>query len=157
KEVGDAQAMLKSRLKAEVKAAASSTSLALTLEHKKVLAAVEGYVKKLQGALDKQTDVIGFAVAINGKVNNADVYANADLFRKLWPKLLRCSSIEAVAQKKDKLKIEPTRPAAVTAFLAEAAKGARSEKKTVRDQREVQLDAKGNVLFETRARTGAVL
>jgi hypothetical protein len=157
KGVGDAQGMLKDKLKAEVQSKASSTSLALTLEHKKVLEAVEAYVKKLDGALDKQTDVIGYAVAINGKVNNADVYANAALFRKLWPKLLRCSAIEAVSEKKDKQKIEPVKAKAVTAFLADAAKGKKTEKKLVREQLEVQRDAKGNVLFETRAKNGAVL
>ena len=77
KGVRGAQKMLKDNLKAEVQSAASPTSLQLTLEHKKLLEATQVYVKKLKGSLDKQTDVIGFAVAINGKVNNADVYASA--------------------------------------------------------------------------------
>ena len=88
--VGETQKKLKDNLKAEVKAAASSTSLQLTLEHKKLVEAVQTHIKKLQGSLDRQTDVIGYAVAINGKVNNADVYASPDL-PKARPKLLCCS------------------------------------------------------------------
>jgi hypothetical protein len=155
--VSKAQMQLEGNLKTKVKAAASESSLGLTLEHKKLLEAVETYSKKLQGSLDKQTDVIGFAVAINGKVNNADVYANAELFRKLWPKLLKCSAVEAIAEKKDKLKVEPVKPEAVTTFLAEAAKGKKTEKKLIQELVEVQCDAKNNILFTTRTKEGAIL
>jgi hypothetical protein len=155
--VGKAQDQLKQTLKAEAKAAASPTSLQLTLEHKKLLEAVQVHIKKLQGSLDKQTDVIGYAVAINGKVNNADVYANAELFRKLWPKLLCCSAVEAVAEKKEKLEIKPVKPEAVTAFLADAAKGKKSETKLVGDSKELQCDSEKCVLFVTQAAKGAVV
>jgi hypothetical protein len=42
--------------------------------------------------------VIGYAFAINGKVNSADLYGSKALFRKLWPKLLKANAIEAVAE-----------------------------------------------------------
>src|SRR5262245_9122565 len=155
--VKDAQEKLGGNVKANVTAKASASSLALTLEHKKVLEAVDTYVKKLQGSLDRQADVVGYAVAINGKVNNADVYASSDLFRKLWPKLLKNSAIEAVAEKKEKLKFDTPRPEAVTAFLADAARGKRSEKTTVGALKEVQCESEKNFLFETRASAGAVL
>jgi hypothetical protein len=35
--------------------------------NKKLVEAVQTHIKKLQGSLDRQTDVIGYAVAINGK------------------------------------------------------------------------------------------
>jgi hypothetical protein len=85
-EVASAQAGLGKNLEANVMDGKSRTSLQLTLEHKKVVEAVDGYVKGLEPSLEKQTDVIGYAVAINGKVINADVYASAGQFRKLWPK-----------------------------------------------------------------------
>lgn len=151
KGVGDAQKMLKDNLKAEVQNPASRTSLQLTLENKKLIEAVQAGVKKLQGRLDSQTDVIGYAVALNGKVNNADVYASAALFRKLWPKLLTCTIVEAVAEKKEKLAAAPVKPEAVTAFLASAARGKKTEKKLVGELREVQCETDKNVLFETRA------
>jgi hypothetical protein len=155
--VGETQKKLKDNLKAEVKAAASQSSLQLTLEHKKLVEAVQAHIKKLQGNLDKQTDVIGYAVAINGKVNNADVYANGDLFRKLWPKLLCCSAAEAVAEKKDKLKIEPVKPEAVTTFLVEAAKGKKTETKLAAGAKELQCTSDKCVLFVTEAEKGKVV
>ncbi len=155
--VGEAQKKLMDNLKAEVRAAASKSSLQLTLENKKVLEAMKVHMKKLQGSLDKQTDIIGYAVAINGKVNNADVYANADLFRKLWPKLLCCSAIEAVAEKKEKLKIEPIKPEAVTAFLADATKGKKSEKQLGKEYKEYTCTSDKCVLFETHTGKGTVV
>jgi hypothetical protein len=155
-EVGNTQKKLKDNLKAEVRSGASATSLQLTLEHKKLVEAVRVHVKKLQGSLDKQTDVIGCAVAINGKVNNADVYASAGLFRKLWPKLLSSSAIEAVAEKKEKLTFGAVKPEAVTAFLADAARGKKSEK-LVGGLKEYQCDSARCVSFETQGKGGAFL
>jgi hypothetical protein len=157
KEVGETQKKLTDNLKGEVKAGASPTSLQLTLEHKKLLEAVKAHIKKLEGSLDKQTDIIGYAVAINGKVNNADVYGNADLFRKLWPKLLCCSAAEAVAEQKEKLKFDPAKPEAVTTFLAEAAKGKKTEKKLAAELKEYTCTSDKCVLFVTEAKKGAVV
>jgi hypothetical protein len=158
KGVAKAQKELSMKVGSEVRAAASASSLQLTLENKKLLEALDAYVKKLQGSLDKQTDVVGYAVVINGKVNNADVYANADLFRKLWPKLLKASAVEAVTEKSDKT-FTSAGAGAVKAFLADPEKGKRTQKATTKRFVEVQQETAKNVLFETRdeAGKGAVL
>jgi hypothetical protein len=145
-----AQKKLMDNLKADVRGKASATSLQLTLENKKLLETVKGYVAKLEKSLDKQSDVVGYAVAINGKVNNADVYANADLFRKLWPKLLTCTAIEAVAEQKPGAKTAPVTTTAVQTFLADVRKGKLSEKKVHKDIRELKKETDKNVLFETQ-------
>jgi hypothetical protein len=152
--VARVQTELNKNLKTEVQGKASPTSLQLTLEHKKVTEAIDTFVKKLEATPAKETDVIGYAVAINGKVNNADVYANADLFKKLWPKLLRASAIEAVVNQKEGAKIAPVKVEDVQAFLAEAEKGKRTEKKLARELAEVQVEGKDNVLFETKTEGG---
>jgi hypothetical protein len=156
--VSKAQMDLKKNVKAEVQAAESKSSLQLTLEHKKVVEAVEAYVKKLAGSPEGKNDVIGYAVVINGKVNNADVYGNAALFKKLWPKLLKASAVEAVAAKNDK-KFEPATTDAVRAFLAEAEKGKKSEKAVNDRLRQLQQESARNFLFETadKDRQGAYL
>jgi hypothetical protein len=148
--VARAQMQLEANLKADVKSKASETSYQLTLENKKLLDAVGTYVKKLDNTLADQKDVIGFAVAINGQVNNADVYANADLFRKLWPKLLQASAIEAVAEKKEGAKVAAVKPENVKVFLAEVGTGKLSEKALNKKLREVQQETEKNILFETR-------
>jgi hypothetical protein len=78
--------------------AASPTSLQLTLENKKLAKAVEGYLKKLAPVLEGKNDVIGCAVAVNGAVESADVYASHDLFLKVWPTLLKGSAVEALVE-----------------------------------------------------------
>jgi hypothetical protein len=146
--VAKAQADLKDKVKAEVKGGASPTSLQLTLEHKKVIEAIDAYVKKLQASPEGKKDVIGYAVCINGKVNNADVYACNSLFLKLWPKLLKASAVEAVAEKSDK-KFEAATAAGVQAFLADAEKGKREEKKINDRLLQVERETPNACLFVT--------
>ena len=98
KEVAVAQDKLSSNTGADVKSAASPTSFQLALENKSVQANADTYVNALDNLLDSRTDVIGYVFAINGKINSADVYASSALFKKLWPKLLKASAIEAVAE-----------------------------------------------------------
>jgi len=97
--VSEAQDKLSAKLGAPVRERRSETSLQLTLENEKVDERVERYVRELAAIIDgADGNVIGYAFAINGKVNSADVYASSDLFRKLWLKLLKANAVEAVAE-----------------------------------------------------------
>jgi hypothetical protein len=149
KRVEMAQKQLSDNLKTEVKDAKSASSLQLSLENKKVLENIDSYTKKLSTSLDDQKDVIGFAFAINGQVNSADVYASGALFKKLWPKLLKASAIEAVAE----LKPDKTFPAVTTdqvkTFMADAAKGKKSEKEVTKRLNQILNDGDTSCLFET--------
>ena len=58
----------------------------------------DGYIKKLSGIIDGKSDVIGYAFAVNGKISSSDVYGSNALFRQLWPKLLKASAVEAIAE-----------------------------------------------------------
>jgi len=58
--------------------------------------------------VDKEKDAIGYAVAINGKISNADIYGSGALFKKLWPGLLRSAVIEAAAQRGQASKKAPS-------------------------------------------------
>jgi hypothetical protein len=147
--VAKAQGALSRNVSAPVQAAQSQTSLQLTLEHKKVIEAIDAYVKTLQKAPEGKRDVIGYAVCINGKVNNADVYAANGLFLKLWPKLLKASAVEAVAEVKKDKKFDPPTAEAVLAFLADADKGKTSEKDINKRYRQVERETAKACLFET--------
>jgi hypothetical protein len=115
---------------------------------------VERYVKELSRAPEKDKDVIGYAAAINGKVENFDVYGSAALFAKLWPRLLRASAIESVAAlPKDKKQFEPATAAAVVKMLEEADKGKKKEEKVIDGRVHlVTRKSENNVFFETRDR-----
>ena len=100
----------------------SPTSFQLTLEDKKLLEEVDKYVKELSKAVEGKKDVIGYAVAINGRVEAADVFGSNALFLKLWPKLINGSATEALAEKQKDKKFDAPTSEAVKTFLADAVK-----------------------------------
>lgn len=150
KKVAMSQMALQRNLKADVKARASATSLQLTLEHKKLLEAVASHIKKLQASPDGKDDVIGYAAVINGQVSNADIYVTRDLFKKLWPKLLKASAVEAVAELQKDKKFKPATLDEVKAFLAAADKGKKAARDVNKRFRQVQQESPKCYLFETR-------
>jgi hypothetical protein len=97
-------------------APASPTSLQLTLENKKMRDAAQQYVNKLDKIVDGKDDVVGYAVAINGKVTSADVYGSPALFKKMWHKQLSAAATEAFV-KQGEGKASPTDASAQVAKL----------------------------------------
>jgi hypothetical protein len=97
-QVAQNQEKLAQKLAKPVAAIASPSSYELTLENKNVQNASEKLVKDLQSTSAKDKDIVGYAFAINGHLNSADVYASNELFKKLWPKMLNSSAVEAVAE-----------------------------------------------------------
>src|SRR6185436_3429512 len=55
---------------------------------------------------------------MNGKVQSAEIYASAGLFRKLWPKLLRSAAVEAISTEKPGDAVPVPSEADVRAMLA---------------------------------------
>ena len=106
-----------------VQAPLSQTSLQLSLEHQRVQGAVQDYLTKLAPSVEGKNDVIGYAAVVNGKIQSADVYASSAMFRKFWPKLIRASAVEAVAERQPGAVIIAPETEAVQAFLADAEKG----------------------------------
>jgi hypothetical protein len=152
KEVAAAQDKLSANVGGDVKSAASPTSFQLALENKSVQANADSYVKALGGLLDTRTDVVGYVFAINGKINSADMYASSALFKKLWPKLLQASAIEAVAELRRGEKFDAPKPAEVQGFLDDSSKGEEQEKDVSSRVQMVTRESKGTVFFETRDR-----
>ena len=111
----------------DVRAAASQSSLQLALENKKLEAMRAAYIGALKGAGDKDGDIIGYVVAVNGKLDSGDVYMSNALFRKMWPKMLAASATEAIGQRRG-AHGEPPSVTAVRAFMDAARSGRSSEK-----------------------------
>jgi len=130
----------------------SQTSLELSLENKSVQQAIDGYVKELQPLIDGKEDVIGYAFAINGKMNSADVYGSHALFNKLWPKLLNSAAVEALAELEKGKTFEAATAPQVAAMLADADKGQASEKDVTPRVHLVTKETKRNVAFECHDR-----
>ena len=153
RQVAAAQDRLSASLGAPVAASESASSLQLTLEHGKVKAGAEEYVRALS-ARGLGKDVVGCAFAVNGRLSSAEIYGSRALFRKLWPKLLKAAAVEAIAEQRNGPDAAAPRAADVKAWL-EGADGARAEEKDLSPRMKVLTrEAVHTVLFETRDREG---
>ncbi len=152
RQVAVAQDKLSANTGTRVNGAASPTSFQLALENTKVQASADTYVKALNGIVNGKPDVIGYVFAINGKINSADVYASSSLFKKLWPKLLQASAIEAVAELERGEKFAAPAAAAVQGFLDDSPKGTEKQKDVSSRVQMVTRESDENVFFETRDR-----
>ena len=91
------QADLARRLKAKVTRSDSPTSLALTLDDQHVQAAENAFVETLQPHGMEDTDVVGYVLAVDGRLSSAQIYASNGLFQKMWAEQLRAGAAEAIA------------------------------------------------------------
>jgi hypothetical protein len=152
KQVAVAQDKLSANTGTRVNGAASPTSFQLALENKEVQKTSDSYFKALAGIINGKSDVIGYVFAINGKINSADIYASNALFKKLWPKLLTSSAIEAVAELRRGEKYDAPKPADVQGFLDDSPKGTEKEKDVSSRVQMVTRESDGSVSFDTRDR-----
>ncbi|HKS16283.1 MAG TPA: DUF6569 family protein [Planctomycetota bacterium] len=103
----------------------TNTSLNETMDSEKSKKAVEPYRKWLDGILADKPDAVGVAFALNGKIEEVNLYPGHKLLAKLYPRLLGSYALCAILDKKsEKL---PT-CADVAAFMKEGQeKGKRTE------------------------------
>jgi hypothetical protein len=151
REVAAAQDKLSANVGGNVKNQASPTSLQLALENKEVQKTAENYIDALSGIVNSKPDVIGYVFAINGKINSADIYASSVLFKKLWPKLLKASAIEAIAELRRGEKFAAPPADAVRGFLDDS-RGTETEKDVSPRVQMMTRESSGSVFFETRDR-----
>ena len=150
--VAVAQDNLSKNVGATVNSVVSSSSLELAVENPKVKETTAAYINALSGLLQNKSDVIGYVFAINGQVNSADVYASRALFIKLWPKLLKASAVEAIAELEENAKPIAVEEEKVTAFLADSAAGKPAERDITQRVSLVTREADRSIFFETRDR-----
>lgn len=147
--VSEAQAKLSENTGVTVNSSVSGSSLQLSLENSRVKEMTADYVRKLSGIIDGKSDVIGYAFTINGKINSADVYGSNALFQKLWPKLLKASAVEAIAELQKDAKFEAVKPTSVEDFFTEAEDGKATEDNVAGRVKRVTRETDENIVFET--------
>lgn len=149
-----AQEKLADNLDASVNATRSRSSYELSVETPKVKQTTAQYVRALSGIVQGKSDVIGYVFAINGHVNSADVYASRSLFVKLWPKLLKASAVEAIAELNQKSAPEPVVAETVHSFLGESeGAGGGGTREVTRRVKLVTREDDKNIFFETQDRS----
>ncbi|MEO6050383.1 MAG: DUF6569 family protein [Pyrinomonadaceae bacterium] len=115
------------------------------------MATVDAYIKNLSGIINGKSDVIGYAMAINGKINSADVYVSNSLFKKVWIKMLKASATEAVSESKGVRLADPVRADTVKEMISDAEKAAsRTQSLGSGGTRLVTREDKDNVMTEAR-------
>ena len=149
-QVSEAQARLSKNLGGDVASGKSRSSLQLTLENRQVVATVDDYVRNLSGVIAGKSDVIGYAMAINGKINSADVYVSNALFKKLWPKMLKASATEAVSESRGVRLADPVKQNDIKAFIADSGKAAAKDQKLSAGATLRTREDKENVMYEAR-------
>jgi hypothetical protein len=154
-EVRKTQTKLSGGLKERVNAAASESSLQLALENEKLQASRADYIKALEGQGMSADDIVGYAFAVNGRINSADVYPSNALFRKMWPKLLAASVTEAIGETTDAPAAAPPAGTAVTEFLANAETGTHSGQDIAGLAEQDVRDADKSVFVGVRTKQGA--
>ena len=98
--------------------------------------------------------MVGYVVAINGKMSSANLYPSNGLFRKMWSKQLAATVTEAIGEKREAVASEAPKPAAATEFLAEAERGAKQERAVAAGARIETRDAAGALYNEARQADG---
>ncbi len=149
-QVSEAQSRLARNVGGSVADGRSSSSLQLSLENKKVAANVDEYVRALASIINGQPDVIGYAFSVNGQINSADVYVSNTLFKKLWPKMLKATATEAVAEARGVRLAEPAKPDAVRSFINESDRAKAKEQSLRAGAKLVTREDKDNVMYEAR-------
>jgi hypothetical protein len=113
----------------------------LQADRKQLIAALIGDVEKAKTAT-------GMAVAINGQIVSADVYASASLFRKLSRKLLDSYATEAVLARKAETTATPPSKETAAAFLSSASDGASKVESVGGSMHQRTVEGSATVLYE---------
>ena len=154
--VASTQRKLSQGLGAAVASPQSTSSLQLSLENEKLKEARAAYIKALQPGGEKDADVVGYVVAINGRMSAANLYPSNALFRKMWEKQLAAVVTEAIGEKAGPAPAAtPAPPApAVKDFLAEAEKGKSYERALAAGMSQEVRDADKSLYNEARGTDG---
>ena len=153
--VANTQRKLSSGLKASVASPRSTSSLQLSLENEKLREARAAYLSALRPTGEKDADIVGYVVAINGQMRAANVYPSNTLFRKMWEKQLAAAVTESIG---DKAAATPATaapaPPKAGEFLANAEKGKTYERALAAGMHQETRDADSALYNEARGADG---
>ena len=133
-------------------------------ENKTLSANRDAYATALLPQVRKHTNAIGLAIAINGHVTSADVYASPALFQRLSAKLLNSYALEALLARDASQQVTAPTKQQVIAFLSKPA-AARVATETVgtsmqratRETEEAVMYEYGHLNSPTSAKAGLVV
>jgi hypothetical protein len=154
-EVRSTQNKLTEELNTSVAAPQSASSLQLSLENAKLKEARDAFLGSLRAFGEKDGDIVGYVVAINGRMRTANVYPSNGLFRKMWEKQLASAVTAAILDRRALPAAAPPAPPAVTEFLASAEKGKTYSRPLAAGMRLETRDADTSLFNEARGADGS--
>jgi hypothetical protein len=95
------------------------SSLNETLDAPKVKQLSDEFAQALGSALVANPNAVGVAIAVNGKIEEVNVYPNHRLLAKLFPRLLQSYALQATLQKDAATEAPEVTAEAVVAFMRE--------------------------------------
>jgi hypothetical protein len=131
----------------------TNSSVNEMLDAPQVQSISEEYANALGQALDRpeNRDAVGMAIVFNGQIEEANLYPNAALFRKLYPRLIRAYAVQAALLKDQAQAAEPVTNTAIVQFLQ--ARDAKSQKqKTLDTHNDVQVSELTDNRFQCTTR-----
>lgn len=155
-QVASTQDKLKMGLGGDVAAPQSATSLQLSLENQKLKEARAAYMDALRARGEKDSDILGFVVAINGQMAAASIYPSNGLFRKMWEKQLAASVTEAIGERAREGKPASAAPPAAqaAAFLKAMEQGKTQERPVLAGLSQETREAEAGLFNGTKRADG---
>ncbi len=111
----------------QLRVANTNSSLNETLDSPAVRILSDEFANALSGVLKDQEDVVGVAIAINGKIEEVNIYPNRGLLGKLYPRLLQSYALEATLQKDKARAARTLTPSEIAQFMVESEQKARQD------------------------------
>ncbi len=109
---------------------------------------LEPFIEKLKPAGETK-QIVGVAVAVNGKMLSVDIFESTPLFKKFWPKLLKSYALDAIAasSERQKKKLKSITPDDCIAFLKQVENSKAESVPAARGQKLVKRDTPGAISF----------
>jgi hypothetical protein len=112
-----------------------NSSLNETLDSPEVMKLSDDCAAALKGVLEEHPDAVGVAIAINGKIEEVNIYPNHKLLAKLYPRLLQSYAFQAAVDKDKSQEAKAVDCDGVVSFMKAAReKDARTDKLDERNQ-----------------------
>ena len=127
-------------------------SYVLTIEDPAIQKKVAEYTDALQRIPEGKDDVIGMAFAVNGDPSTVEIYSGPALFRKLWTKLLKGASLEALSKKTSQPPTKQAGEADIRTLLTQAADGKTSTRVVSEEVKLETIDGTRSAQFDTRVK-----
>lgn len=137
----------KQSAEAQFAAPNATSSFNETMDSPQVRKACEAHEKALAGAIGKHADAVGVAFAVNGKIEEVNLYPSTALLAKLYPRLVKSYALAAALDKKQARSIAP---AEVAAFMKSGGEKSKKEEQVNGDNGLNLVDYLEKVACDTR-------